>query len=541
MASIDHLLVGGRIVDGSGNPWFYGDVALSSDRISAITPPGAIPASHAASVIDVNGFVVCPGFIDIQSHSISPLMVDGRCVSKITQGVTTEIMGEALTPAPRGGHIPAELDAGIYGARLESWVERSRHWSRFRHWLEAYEEEGVSPNVGSFLGGGTLRHYVVGMEMRPARAADRTAMRRVMAEAMEDGAFGVSYALIYPPDAYADTDEIVDVCEIVSQFDGIYITHLRSEADEMFPALNEAFEIGARADLPVEIYHLKAAGRRNWDKMPAFIEAIESARAQGLDVTADMYPYPASGTGLTSCLPPWTSAGGRLFDNLADAGVRGRIRDDAMKPDGRWEAMVDQHGADAVMPIGFQHPEHQQYVGKRLTEICQMRGQDWLNCVMDLILIERQRISTIYFSMDENNLPLQLQQPWVKISTDAGGHDPSWARAYGPVHPRGYGTYTRVLGRYVREQGVISLEDAVRKMTSSVADRLGLQHRGFLQEGLFADVVAFNADSIIDHATFEDPHQLSSGIRHVFVNGEQVVRDGTHTGATPGRFVRPWD
>jgi dihydroorotase/N-acyl-D-amino-acid deacylase len=537
----DSLLINGRIVDGSGNPWWRGDVAIDGDRIAAITAPGVIPHTQARQVIDVADAIICPGFIDIQSHSIYPLMVDGRCLSKITQGITTEIMGEAWTPAPVCGRNDSGIRTHIYGEVIADWVDASRGWTRFAHWLEAFEQAGVSPNVGSYLGGGTLRKTAKGMDDSAATSSERDRMRRVMAQAMEDGAFGASYALIYPPDCYADVDEIIDVCEVVGQYDGTYITHLRSEAAGIFSALDEAFEIGLRADVPVEIYHLKASGKDNWDKMPRVIERIEAARTGGLDVTADMYPYAASGTGLTSVLPPWAMAGGKLYENLQDPTQRARIRAAVTQPDGHWEAMVNQHGQDGVMPIGFKLPQNQQYVGRKLSEICRMQGQDWFDTVCDLVLSERQSISTIYFSMTEDNLHMQLQQPWIKISTDAGGYDPIWGKPFGPVHPRGYGTYPRVLGRYVRAEGALSLEDAVRKMTSAVADRLGLRRRGLLRENMFADVVVFDPETITDHATFEEPHQLSSGVHHVWVNGAQVVRDGEHTGARPGRFVRPWD
>lgn len=541
MARFDTLIHNGRIIDGSGNPWFAGEIALVDDRIAAIEPPGRIPPTAAACRVDAAGGVICPGFIDIQSHSIYPLMIDGRCVSKITQGITTEIMGEAFTPAPIVGRNAGGLRTSVYGEPVERWVDRASKWTRFAHWLEAFEEAGVSPNVGSYLGGGTLRRCGLDMDMRQASEDERRFMRRVMAEAMEDGAFGASYALIYPPDCYADVDEIVEMCEIVGQYDGTYITHLRSEGSEIFEALDEAFEIGLRADVPVEIYHLKAAGRDNWDKMPGVVQRIEAARAEGLDVTADMYPYDASGTGLTSVLPPWAMAGGRLYENLADPVMREKIRAAVTDPDGRWEAMVSQHGENGVLPIGFKKPENQKYVGRRLSEICAERDQPWFDAVCDLILSERQSISTIYFSMTEDNLRLQLQQPWIKISTDAGGYDPAWGKPFGPVHPRGYGTYPRVLGRFVREQGVLALEDAIRKMTSAVADRLGLRRRGLLREGMLADVVVFDPDTINDHATFQNSHQLSTGIEHVWVNGTAVVDAGEHTGATPGRFVRPWD
>ena len=320
----DVLIRGGRVVDGSGNPWFRGDVALEGDRVAAVTAPGAVPPEDAAEVVDAGEAVVCPGFIDIQSHSIYPLMADGRCLSKITQGVTTEIMGEAWTPAPVTGRNEGGLGTAVYGDLLADWVEPAKGWTRFRHWLEAVEAAGTSPNVGSFLGGGTLRSCAKGLDMTAATPEERRLMARVAAEAMEDGAFGLSYALIYPPDCYADTDEIVEVCEVAARYDGSYITHLRSEGAAIFSALDEAFEIGVRGGLPVEIYHLKAAGRAHWDKMPEVIGRIDRARAGGLDVAADMYPYDASGTGLTAVLPPWTAAGGKLFERLEDPAERER-------------------------------------------------------------------------------------------------------------------------------------------------------------------------------------------------------------------------
>jgi N-acyl-D-aspartate/D-glutamate deacylase len=533
----DVLIRGGRVVDGSGNPWFEGDVALQGDRIAAVAPPGRIPDAQARETVDAAGMVVAPGFIDIQSHSIMPLMIDGRSLSKLTQGVTTEIMGEAWTPAPFGGRMSDPLDGALFTHRVPAWQERARTWRRFRDWLEAMAAHGVTPNIGSFLGGGTLRRYACGMRMGVADPGELDLMRRVMAEAMEDGAFGVSYALIYPPDAFAETDELIEVCKVVARYGGVYITHIRSEGAHLLEGITEAIDIGRIAGLPVEIYHLKASGRDNWHKMPEVIRMIESARASGLDVTADMYPYAASGTGLTSVLPPWADADGKLYENLADVQVRARIRHTVLNPAGDWEAMVAANGPEAVMPVGFELPEHKPYVGRRLAEIAAMRGQEWPDAVMDLLLAERQRISTIYFTMSEENVRMQLQLPWIKIATDAGGVDPAWAAEHGPVHPRAYGTFPRVLGRYVREVGLLALEDAVRKMTSAVADRLGLRERGALRAGCFADVVVFDPQTIADRATFEDSHQLSVGVRDVWVNGVRALKDGVHTGATPGRIV----
>ncbi len=537
---IDVLIRGAKVVDGTGNPWFYGDIAIRDERVLEIAPPGRIPQEEAREVVDATGMVVCPGFIDILSHSHIPLMYDPRDLSKITQGVTTEIMGEGWTPAPAGGRI---VDAFLnlpqkLQALISEWTERAKGWSRFGDWLEALAERGVSCNIGSFLGGGTLREYAKGLEMGAPTPGELETMRRVMAEAMQDGALGVSYALIYPPDTYTSTQELVEVARVAVHYGGIYVTHLRSEGDRLLEAIDEAVEIGRQASIPVEIYHLKATGKQNWHKMAEAVERIQAARDAGVDVTADMYPYAASGTGLDSVLPPWVAEGGTFFETLADPSVQERIRAEVLAPTGEWEALAHGIGPEGVMPVGFERPENLQYAGKRLSEIADMRGQHWLDAVVGLLLSERHRIFTIYFGMDEANVALGLRQPWVKISTDAGGVDPAWARELGPTHPREYGTYPRVLAKYVRENRLLTLEDAIRKMSGSVAARLGLRDRGLLRPGCYADVVLFNAETISDEATFKDAHRLSRGIRDVWVNGTRVIRDAQHTGATPGRIVK---
>ncbi|MER3553632.1 MAG: dihydroorotase [Meiothermus sp.] len=532
MPEYDLLIRGSRVVDGLGNPWFYGDVAVSGDTIARIAPAGGIKSSSAAQTVNADSLVLAPGFIDILSHSIAPLLRDGRCLSKITQGVTCEIMGEAWTPAPFGGEIRARNFAPYVP---EEWNKRMKGWKRFGDWLEALHAHGVSPNIGSFLGGGTLREYACGMRMGRASEGELETMRRVMGEAMQDGAFGVSYALIYPPDDYADTDEIVEVCKIVAQYGGIYVTHLRSESKRLLEALEEALTIGKKANLPVEIYHLKASREENWPKMAQVVERINAARKAGQDVTADVYPYTASGTGLNAMLPNWASEGGRLYENLKNPEVRAKVRAELEGPNPEVDTRSK---AEQVMPVGFQKPENKIYVGKRLSEIAEMRGQDWLETVFDLLVSEGQRIGTIYFTMSEENLKIEYSQPWTLVSTDAGGFDPEWARGHGPIHPRGYGSYPRVLGRYVREKGLLNLEDAVRKMTSLPANRLSLFDRGRIQVGAKADLVLFDPDTISDQATFADPHQLSVGIHSVWVNGKRVLENGQHTGALPGQIVR---
>ena len=534
--SITVLIRGARIVDGTGNPWHFGDVALAGDRIAAITPPDALDAANASEVIDATGMVVAPGFIDIQSHSIMPLMRDGRCLSKITQGVTTEIMGEVWTPAPFGGRIADPFAGAMSNEAPAEWQHQAREWRRFRDWLDAMIEWGISPNIGSFLAGGTLRQYGRGMEMGLADADELATMRRVMAEAMEDGAFGVSYALIYPPEAYAETSEIVEICKVAARYGGIYITHLRSEGDRFLEAIEEALTIGREGGLPIEIYHLKATGEENWPKMAQAIARIDAARAAGIDVTADMYPYIASGTGLSAILPTWVSADGKLFDNLRDPEIRARIREGMSRPIGTEGAPAMRRDPAQIMPVGFSKPANRAYIGQRLAAIAETRGQDWIEAALDLLADEGQRISTMYFSMSEENLALQLAQPWVKVSSDAGGLDPAWANG-NPTHPRAYGTFTRVLGHYARERGVLSLEEAVRKMSGAVAARLGLRDRGLLRPGLAADVVLFDPATVGDRATFADSHQLSVGVRDVWVNGTRVLRESQHTGAKPGRIV----
>ena len=524
---ITTLIHSGRIIDGTGNPWFYGDIALENGKVSAIEPPGTIPRDGIGEVVNAAGHIVCPGFIDIQSHSIVPLMRDGRCLSKITQGITTEIMGEAWTPAPVGGSNT------LSRSLPKNWRERARNWHRFGNWFDAMIEAGVSPNVGSFLGAGTLRSLAMGMRMGEPTPAEMKDMLRIMAESMEDGAFGPSYALIYPPDTYTNTDEIVEICKTAARYGGIYITHIRSEADKLLEALDEAIEIGQRANVPVEIYHLKAVAERNYPKIHRVIERVNQVRAEGLDITADMYPYPASGTGLATVLPTWVAADGKFFDNLRDPDIRAKIVSEVKGIRGEIPRRPDQ-----IAPVAFAKPENQQYIGKRLSEIAEMRDQDWVEATIDLLLSENQRIFTIYHTMSEDNVRLQLQLPWIKVSTDAGGVDPEWAAAEGPLHPRSYGTYPRVLGRYVRDEKLMPLEEAILKMTSSVANRLSLWDRGRLQPGCWADVVVFDPDTIADRSTFDDTHQLSIGIRDVFVNGVRVLENGEHTGATPGMCVK---
>lgn len=531
----DVVISGGRVVDGTGSAWFYGDLAIEGDRIARITPGGMLKDAPARERIDATGLVVAPGFIDIQSHSRGAFLFgDGRVVSKVTQGITTEIMGEGSTNAPLNPAMAGDLSR--LPPERRAVVESFMGPHGFSAWLEAMERNGVSPNIGSFVGASTIRQYVKGMSLGPASPAELDTMRALVRRAMEDGAFGIASALIYPPGNFASTDELVELARAMAPYGGVYITHMRSEADRLLEAIDEAIEIGRRAGVPVEIYHLKAAGQRNWHKAAQAIAKIDSARAAGIDVQANMYPYVAGSTGLSACLPPWASADGKLLENLRDPAMRERIRAEVLEQTSDWENLCTLATPEGVLILGLQRPENRQYAGERLSEIAAAQGKHWLDAAIDLLLSEEGSIGTVYFMMSEENVKLQLRQPWIKFGTDAGGVDPDSADDL--THPRAYGTFPRILGKYVRDEKVIGLEDAIRKMTSAVATRLSIPDRGLLRPGFYADIVIFDPEIVADRATFEQPHQLSVGIRHVFVNGVAVVRDGKHTGAKPGRVIR---
>ncbi len=523
----DRILTGGRIIDGTGNSWFYGDVAMRGNRIARIAPPGLLDKAAAGERIDVRGLTIAPGFVDIQGG------LGGKSVSKITQGVTTEITGEGWSAAP-ANELTRAANSSIGRTDTRNNFDGPHGFDAM---LKAAEGRGSAVNFGSFVGATTVRQYVKGMEAGKATPDQIAKMQELVTLAIQDGAFGVGSALIYPPATYVDAAELAEITKPAGRVKALYISHIRSEADRFLEALDEAIEIGRLSGAPVEIYHLKAAGKRNWEKEVAAIAKIDAARKSGQDVTACMYPYTAGATGLTAVLPPWAEENGKLFENLADPGIRARMKKEMMQERTDWENLGQLGGPEGVLITRLDRPENQQYAGKRLNEIAAMMGKDWPDAAMDLILAERKRVETTYFLMSEDNVQLQLRQPWMMLGSDAPGVDPVDMKGR-LVHPRAYGTFTSVLGHYVREQKVLPLEEAIRKMTSATTRRLGIRDRGLLQEGFFADIVVFDPETVNALATYDNPNQLSVGVRHVFVNGVAVVKDGKVTDATPGMALR---
>ena len=470
------------------------------------------------------------------SHSVASLLADGLSVGKVTQGVTTEIMGEGWTPAPA---VPGEAHGfpihGLPGGD-PVWAARSKGWTRFGDWLAAQEAVGSAVNFGSFIGGATVRMMARGHAEGESTRGQIAEMRRVVREAMEDGAYGLATALIYPPGSYASTDELVAVCEEVARFGGIYITHMRSESEQILDGFEEALDITARSGARLHLYHLKAAGQAAWPKMQILTERVNALRAAGRDIHADMYLYTAGGTGLDALTPPWASEGDRLAERLHDPTERARIRQAMLNPDGSWEPLGHLAGAAGAFPVGLTQPEHRVYAGQSLAEIAETRGQHWIDAVLDLLASEPERVGVLLHLMSEENIEAQLKQPWVMIGSDAAGDDPATSPDNGMSgHPRALGNFTRLLGHYVRERKVLTLEDAVHRMTGLPAAHFQLEGRGELRGGACADVVLFDPDTVSDKARYGDAGQRSVGVLGVWVNGVQVLRDGQPTRALPGQ------
>ena len=528
--SLDVLIKGGMVYDGTGQPPRSADVGIRGDRIVAI---GHLHRASAKSVIDVTGLAVTPGFINMLSHSEVSLIADGRSMGELKQGVTTQIFGEGSM-----GPLTDEMKKRRRDQQGDIRYEIA--WTTLAEYLTYLEKRGVSQNFASFIGAPTIREYVIGLEDKPPTPGQLDKMRELVRQEMEAGALGVTTALIYPPATFARTDELIELAKVAAKYRGKYIAHIRSEANQLTEAVEETIRISREAGLPVEIYHLKASGQANWPKLDHVIAMIEDARRQGLKITADMYTYTAGATGLNSCMPPWVYDGGAeaAYKRLQDPETRKKIADAMRTPSNDWENLYMLAGSpDQILLVGFKSDALKAQTGKTLAEVARLRGKDPIETIMDLVLEDRSRIGTVYFMMDEQNVRKQIRQPWVSFGSDAASMAPEGVFLKSSTHPRAYGNFARLLGKYVREEKVISLAEAVHRLSGLPATNLGLDHRGFIKEGMFADVVVFDPQTIADRATFEQPHQYSIGVRHVFVNGVQVLKDGEHTGGKPGRAL----
>src|SRR5215510_3051544 len=528
--SFDIIIKNGVVYDGTGRPPRKVDVGIKGDRIAAV---GNLSHATAGSVVDAKGLAVAPGFINMLSHSESSLIRDPRSLSELKQGVTTQIFGE-LSMGPLNDQMKQRL------REQQGDVKYDIEWTTLAEYLNYLEKRGISQNVASFIGAATIRENVIGLADKPPTPAQLEEMRELVRREMEAGALGITTALIYPPAFFAKTDELIELCKVAAKYKGKYTAHIRSEANQLVEAVQETIRIGREAGLPVEIYHLKASGQSNWPKMDQVIAIIEKARRRGLKITADMYMYPAGGTGLDASMPPWVFDGGpeAAYKRMQDPDTRKKIADAIRTPTNEWENLYYLAGSpDRLLLAGFKSEALKPLTGKTLGEVAKMRGKDPVETIMDLVLEDRSRVRTIYFLMNEENIKKQIGRPWVSFGSDAASMAPEGAFLKSSTHPRAYGNFARLLGKYVREEKAITLQEAVRRLTGLPAANLGLDHRGFLKPGMFADVVVFDPATIADRATFENPHQYSVGVKHVFVNGAQVLKDGEHTGAKPGKAL----
>lgn len=531
-ASHDVILRGGNVYDGSGGEPFVGDVAIDGDKIVGL---GDIGNAIATLEIDVTGLAVAPGFVNMMSWANESLIEDGRSQSDIRQGVTLEIMGEGSSMGPLNDAMKAEM------AAYQSDIRYDIEWTTLAEYLEFLEQRGISPNVASFLGAGTPREYVIGHENRPPTPEELDAMRAIVRTAMQDGALGVASSLMYPPGLFATTDELIELSKVAAEFDGMYISHMRDEGAHMIEAIDELLTIARDADIRAQIYHLKSSGQPNWHLFDKAVAMVEDAQAEGLEITADVYTYPAGATGLNVTIPPWVQEGGfeASLQRMSNPELREQIMLEMKTPSDEWENMFLMAGSpDNILMVGFKSEALKPLTGKTVAEVAAMRGTSPEETILDLIVEDGSRIETVYFSQSEDIVRRVVALPWVSFNSDEASLAPEGVFLESNPHPRAYGSFARVLGKYVRDEQVLSLQEAIRKLAALPAQTLRIDKRGELKPGFYADVVVFDPDTIQDHATFLEPHQYATGMLHVFVNGEQVLKDGEHTGATPGRAVR---
>ena len=528
----DILIKNGTIADGSGNPTYVGNVGINADTIAAV---GDLKNAKGNLEIDATGLVVAPGFINMLSWATESLIEDGKSQGDIRQGVTLEVFGEGWSMGPLTETLKQEMSS------TQGDIEYEVDWNTLDEYLQFLVKRGISPNVASFIGATTVRINHIGYEDRAPTDEEMTSMKKMVREAMEDGALGVGSSLIYAPAFYSSTEELIELCKVASEYDGMYISHMRSEGNRLLESIDELIRIANEADIRAEIYHLKMSGKENWNKYDDVVRKIDSARAAGLHITTDMYTYVAGATGLDASMPPWVQEGGydKWAERLQDPAIRKKVLEEMTTQTNEWENLMLAAGTpDNLLLVGFENDSIRHYTGKTLTEVAKIHGKSPEETAMDLVVADGSRVGTVYFLMTEDNVKKQIALPYMSFGSDAGSMAPEGVFLNSSTHPRAYGNFARVLGKYVRDENVISLEKAVRKLTSLPASNLKIKKRGSLTEGYYADLAIFNPETIQDHATFAEPHQYATGMVHVFVNGEQVLKDGEHTGATPGQVVR---
>ena len=529
----DVLIKNGQLVDGSGQPSYIGDIAINGDTIAAI---GNLDNAKGLQEIDGTGLTVAPGFINMLSWANESLIADGKSQSDIRQGVTLEVFGEGWSMGP----LTEESKKAVQGIG-DGNIDYDITWETLDGYLQFLEDKGVSPNIASFVGATTLRINTVGFEDRAATEEEMEVMKGMVKTAMEEGAMGIGSSLIYAPGFYADTQELIALCRVASEYDGMYISHMRSEGNQLLESLDELIQIADEAKIRAEVYHLKMAGKDNWNKLDAVVSKIDSARAAGLHITTDMYTYTAGATGLDASMPPWVQEGGyaKWAERLQDPAIRKKVAKEMTTPTDEWEnLMMGVESYEDMLLIGFKNDSLKYLTGKSLAEIAAMRKTSPVETAMDLVVQDGSRVGTVYFLMSEENVKKQIALPYMSFGSDADSSAPEGVFLETSNHPRAFGNVARLLGKYVREEKVIPLEEAVYKLSGLPASNLKIKKRGALTVGNFADLAIFDANTIIDKATFDEPQQFAEGMVHVFVNGEQVLKDGEHTGATPGRVVR---
>ncbi len=529
--TFDVIIMGGTVYDGSGGKPLNADIGIIGDKIAKI---GDLSKSNAKKMIDAKGMAVSPGFINMLSWSTESLIVDGRSMGELKEGVTTQIFGEGWSMGPWNDEMKKKVK------NEQGDIKFDIEWTTLAEYLTFLEKKGVSQNIASYIGAATIREYVIGDEDKQPTPEQLEEMRELVKKEMEAGALGIGSSLIYAPGFYAKTDELIELCKVASKYDGKYISHMRSEGEHLIEGVEELLKISKEANIPAEIYHLKAAGKDNWNKLDKVISMVEDSRKSGMKITADMYTYTAGATGLDAAMPPWALDGGydELFKRIKNPETRKKLLAEMRKPTGEWESLYLAAGSpDKIILVEFKNDKLKPLTGKTLAEVAKERGTDPENTILDLVVEDQSRVGTVYFLMSEENVKKQIKLPWVSFCSDSASMAPEGVFLKSNPHPRAYGSFSRLLGKYVREEKVISLEEAIRRLSGLPAENLGFKQRGLLKEGFFADVVIFDPETVGDKATFDKPHQYSIGVKHVFVNGLQALKDGEHSGQFPGRAI----